>query len=150
MKSYFILRQHTDIKTSCLGTVVCVLGGVGFRHCAGSFPVPSAVWCIEIAEPLLLYARVWGIEIVKPLWLLNFNTPHLRAYSKSVSTISIPHTSENAVKVAPQFQYPTPEHTVKVAPQFVEIVKPLLLHARRCEVLKLWSHFYCILGGVGY
>ena len=32
----------------------------------------------------------------------------------------------------------------------IEIVEPLLLHARRCGVLKLWSHFYCMLGGVGY
>jgi hypothetical protein len=32
----------------------------------------------------------------------------------------------------------------------IEIVESLLLHARRCGVLKLWSYFYCMLGGVGH
>ena len=32
----------------------------------------------------------------------------------------------------------------------IEIVESLLLDAGRCWDLKLCSHFYCMLGGVGY
>jgi hypothetical protein len=63
----------------------CMLGGVGYSNCGATFTVCSEVWCIEIVESLLLFARrcgvlncgatftvcseVLGIEIVEPLLL---------------------------------------------------------------------------------
>jgi hypothetical protein len=132
-----------------------MLGGVGYSNCGATFTACSEVWGIEIVESLLLHARRCG---VLKLWSHFCYMLGGVGYSNCGATFTV--CSEVC-------WYSNCGVTFTVCAEVwgIEIAEPLLLHARRCGVLKLrshfycmlgcgvlklWSHFYCILGVVGY
>jgi multisubunit Na+/H+ antiporter MnhG subunit len=147
-----------------------MLGGVGYSNCGATFTVGSEVcWYSNCGVTFTVCAEVWGIEIVEPLLLharrcgvlklrSHFYCMHgcgvLKLWSHFYCILGVVGYWKCGVtfNVCSGVGYWNCGATFTACSEVwgIQIVEPLLLYARRCGVLKLWSHFYCLLGGVGY